>query len=89
MNKQIDFEKIESKEGFHKAVAEILEFPKYYGKNLDALYDLLTEMDFSVIHLKNLDSLSKLGEYGASILTTFKDAAKYNPNLHILYRKEK
>lgn len=89
MNKQIDFKKIASKEEFHNLVADVLEFPEYYGKNLDALYDLLTEMDFSVIHLKNIDSLSRLGDYGNSILVTFKDAAENNPNLHILYRKEK
>lgn len=30
-------------EGLHEYLAERLPLPEYYGKNLDALYDFLTE----------------------------------------------
>ena len=38
----IDGSKILSEEDFHKAVAEGLSLPSWYGKNLDALWDALT-----------------------------------------------
>ena len=37
----IDFE---STEEIHDYIAEELSFPSYYGKNLDALYDVLTDL---------------------------------------------
>jgi len=37
----IDFESIEE---IHDYIAEELSFPSYYGKNLDALYDVLTDI---------------------------------------------
>ena len=40
----LDGEKIGNNASLHAAFAEALEFPDYYGKNLDALHDLLTEL---------------------------------------------
>ena len=40
----IDGSKIMSEEDFHKTVAEGLDLPSWYGKNLDALWDALTGM---------------------------------------------
>ncbi|MDO4489043.1 MAG: barstar family protein, partial [Eubacteriales bacterium] len=40
----LDFYKINTKEAAHDYLAEKLGFPEYYGKNLDALYDCLTEI---------------------------------------------
>lgn len=33
---------IKSEHDFHKHIAEALDFPKYYGSNLDALWDVLS-----------------------------------------------
>ena len=43
----------------HEYLAEQLDFPAYYGKNLDALYDVLTESDIPMkieIHLEDVDN---------------------------------
>lgn len=40
----IDLSGIESKEEFHKALKRELPLPEYYGGNLDALYDVLTDV---------------------------------------------
>ena len=37
--------RIESKEAFHEALKEKLSLPEHYGKNLDALHDVLTELN--------------------------------------------
>lgn len=40
----IDLKRIKRKAGFLKKVARVLNFPKYFGMNWDALSDCLTDM---------------------------------------------
>lgn len=40
----IDFSKYPDLEAFHKDIAARLDFPAYYGANLDALHDMVEEM---------------------------------------------
>ena len=62
--------KLIKKDG-HEYLMEALNLPDYYGKNLDALYDCLTEIDCD-IELINAD------EVDVEILDTFEDAASEN-----------
>ena len=39
----IDLSRIASKESFHRILQIHLDLPEYYGSNLDALHDCLTE----------------------------------------------
>ncbi len=39
----VDLAGVSTKDEFHKLLAEVLPLPDYYGGNLDALYDVLTE----------------------------------------------
>ena len=39
----LDGSRIENIAGLHAAFSEALSFPEYYGANLDALHDMLTE----------------------------------------------
>ena len=55
----------------HDYLKEALDFPDYYGKNLDALYDCLTEISCE-IELINSEEVDK------DILDTFRDAANEN-----------
>lgn len=55
----------------HDYLMEALDFPDYYGKNLDALYDCLTEISCE-IELVNASCVDK------DIIDTFKDAASEN-----------
>lgn len=74
----------------HDHLAERLQFPDYYGRNLDGLYDLLTErrepLQLVVRHKRTL--LSWLGEYGEALCQTLEDAARANPRLEVLFREE-
>ncbi len=63
--------KINSVQDFHKEIAEIFNFPDFYGKNLDALWDCLTDCTCEISWRENtviflwknhLESKSKLGE---------------------------
>ena len=68
------------KEEGHDYLMEALNLPDYYGKNLDALYDCLCEIECE-IELINPDEVDE------DILDTFIDAASENDFLkfEILY----
>lgn len=59
------------KEEGHDYLMRALNLPDYYGRNLDALYDCLTEMECD-IELVNADEVDE------DIVETFLDAASEN-----------
>ena len=59
------------KEEGHDYLMEVLNLPDYYGKNLDALYDCLCEIECE-IELINSKYVDK------DIVDTFKDASCEN-----------
>ena len=69
----------------HSHLAERLELPTWYGRNLDALYDVLTEIsDDTEIVLENPAAVAEqLGKYGEALLSTMQEAAESNPHLTI------
>ena len=54
----LDAEKMQTREEMHEYLKEVLEFPEYYGGNLDALYDCLTDMEDVEIVIQNLEEES-------------------------------
>ncbi|RJQ80499.1 barnase inhibitor [Pseudonocardiaceae bacterium YIM PH 21723] len=42
----LDGQKVRTRQQFYAAIATALDFPEYFGKNLDALHDLLTDLDW-------------------------------------------
>lgn len=70
----------------HAEIKDKLFLPEYYGANLDALWDCLTEIGeetvITVCHPGAM--LSALREYGCRLLMTFFEAEKENPVLHII-----
>lgn len=65
----LDCAEIADKAQLHKLIAEGLQFPDWYGGNLDALYDCLTGVfDETHIILKNFAKLEEnLGSYANSV----------------------
>ncbi len=58
-------------------IAEKMEFPDYFGKNLDALWDLLSTYEAAEVVLNNSsEMLNSLGSYGCKMLKCFYDADK-------------
>ncbi len=60
----------------HRYIAEKLDFPEYYGGNLDALYDCLGELNGARIVIENADTLRwSLGCYTQRLTEAFEAAA--------------
>ena len=71
----LDGTKMMSRESAYEHIAKICLFPGYFGNNLDALSDCLSELSKdSVIILMNRDAmLEALGDYGFKILEVFRE----------------
>ena len=78
----LDALRLQRKDEAHKYLREALNFPEYYGGNLDALHDCLTELDDTVLEFVNADKVS--GGYFARVMGVFKDSAEENHGLKIL-----
>lgn len=86
----LDGEQMLNRQAAHDHLAEQLGLPEYYGRNLDALYDLLTERAgptrLVVRHREAI--LSWLGKYGAALCRTLEDADRVNPGLEVLFSED-
>lgn len=67
----------------HDYLKEALALPDYYGRNLDALYDCLTELDETEIRFVNLDAAGD--SYFSRVLDLFQEAREENPRLHLFF----
>ena len=79
----LNCENLLEREQAHQYIAQMLDFPKYYGKNLDALFDCLTEQGECIIVLQGEDILHQADSYGAKVLKVLKEAVRANPNLSL------
>ena len=67
-----------SRQALHDHLKQQLNLPDYYGRNLDALWDLLTTTAAEVKLVAVAGMLNALGAYGCRLLKTFYDAAAEN-----------
>ena len=82
---KLDFANITTKEELHDLLAEDLSLPDYYGRNLDALYDCLTQMPLCMISLHHIEALECLGDYALAFAETLEAAACENLRLIMIY----
>ncbi len=79
----LDGEKIKDREMLHNILAEDLSLPAWYGRNLDALYDCLTDrQEETRILIKNRECLEHtMGKYVFSLMQALHRASKDNPRV--------
>ena len=81
----IDGNSVASMEDIHRTLAQQLAFPEWYGGNLDALHDCLTDLheetDLSIVHPEAL--LETLGPAYVRLTRVLSDAAEENPYLKL------
>ncbi len=76
----IDGKLMVTRKAAHEELRRALGFPGWYGRNLDALYDLASTMSGEAVLIDSRVPVRELGEYGEKIIDTLKDAAGDNPN---------
>lgn len=81
----LDGESITSRSQLHDILEESLNLPEWYGRNLDALYDCLTDMQEEIeVHLIQMPALeANLGRYAQLLLKVMRDASEENSVLQI------
>ena len=81
----IDGRSISSMEEIHQSLAQQLSFPEWYGGNLDALHDCLTdfheEVEITVVYPDALQEI--LGSGYILLCRVLSDAADANPYLKL------
>ena len=81
---RIDCRELTSRAAAHDCFARVFALPAFYGRNLDALYDALTELPPCVIVLEHTQRLyGALGPYAEKLLAVFRDAALENRNIQL------
>ena len=78
MNVILDGLLIESEDDFHDVITKELDLPIWYGRNLDALWDVLTgmvERPVNLVWLNSEISRLRLSRY-EKIIDLFKDVAE-------------
>ena len=79
---ELDFKELYTPRQIHEYIAQKLGFPEYYGKNLDALYDCLTDIsEETEITIVNYDVLDYREN---AIINTFLDAVEESDSLNVL-----
>lgn len=69
----------DSMDAIHTQLAEVLSFPAWYGRNLDALHDCLSEISADItIHLLESDLHPRLRR-------VLQDCAEENPHIRLIY----
>lgn len=77
----LDATQMGSRKEAHRYLQQQLSFPDYYGCNLDALYDCLTDLDETAVTFTGTEQA--VGTYFDKVIRVFREAAGDNPRLRI------
>ena len=73
----------------HLYLKEMLDFPEYYGMNLDALYDCASTLKDVEVHLFYWHLMvEQMGHYGQLVIETLSEAAQENPHFEFVLEEE-
>lgn len=79
----LDGREIKDRGMLHDTLAVSLRFPDWYGRNLDALYDCLTDLqedtEIQILHESIMEE--HLGEYAISLVKVIHMAAEDNSKI--------
>ena len=83
---EIDGRAVTGRENLHENLAGALGLPEWYGKNLDALYDCLTEPGEEIwLTLREWEALEKtLDGYAGAFLRVLEEAERTGNRFHFV-----
>jgi ribonuclease inhibitor len=85
----IDTTSCSTPDQLHEVLRQQLDFPAYYGKNLDALWDCLTgwvQMPLTVEWCGIAEARQTIGDYVDKVLETFQQAEQEVEGFKIIVR---
>ena len=85
-NITLKLDKFSKKEELHSYLKKKIKFPDYYGENLDALFDCLTDISTDTAVDIKYDADNELQR---AVLAVFSDAVSKNTHLAIIKTKVK
>ena len=85
-NITLKLDKFSKKEELHSYLQKKMKFPDYYGENLDALFDCLTDISTDTAVDIKYDADNELQR---AVLAVFSDAVSQNTHLAIIKTKVK
>ena len=77
---RIDLNEIDDREALHDLLEQVLPLPDYYGRNLDALWDVLSTWSAPLcIEVTHTELLKRhLADYADALLELLHDAQREN-----------
>ena len=86
-----DFERLQTPDAVYDYLSEELAFPPYFGRNLDALHDVLLHEILPAgpltFEIENFDALrAGIGEYAVGLRHMLKDTAREDDRLTVVLR---
>ena len=82
----VDFSGVTDIESFHACLKKSLPLPEWYGGNLDALFDSLTDLDEACIYFRNcVQAAESIADYYDSFLNVISDAQMEAPGLFCFF----
>ncbi len=83
----IDLKGIITRDELHETLAKDLSLPDYYGGNLDALYDILTEQGegWNIIFFNCTDMEKEMPDYLTRLKKMSRQAAEETESLQIRF----
>lgn len=83
---RLDGLELPSLEAVHDRFAQALTLPEWYGRNLDALFDCLTDLGEPVtVRLLHQEALEdRLGRRGRALVRLLRRAAEENPRVSLV-----
>ena len=84
-NITLKLDKFSKKEELHSYLKKKMKFPDYYGENLDALFDCLTDISTDTAVDIKYDADNELQR---AVLAVFSDAVSQNTHLAIIKTKK-
>lgn len=77
----LDAQEMTKRKTAHAYLKQMLSFPDYYGMNLDALHDCLTDLNDTEVQFINTENAPA---YFEKVLRVFRDSARDNEQLKIV-----
>lgn len=85
---ELDGSKMNSIQNTHMYLKESMELPEYYGENLDAMYDVMSDISENtfVFVLNSKQMRDSLGDYSVRMEQVWEDLEQSNKHLSFFMR---